>query len=148
MAGDEKNNPAHWLLSSLFCDIRGNEWTRSEGQLEGRRRFVHNYPKLGRALGLRDCLRDVFSTGETDSLKWWCGWAARSRLLPFRKLAKTINAQWNGILAFMETRLTNAAINGILQLAKRMARGFHNFHYFRFAADLKIGLLQLDIPQI
>ena len=51
----------------------------------------------------------------------------------------------------METRLTNAAmesVNGILQLAKRMARGFRNFHYFRITAYLKVGGLQLDIPHI
>jgi len=51
----------------------------------------------------------------------------------------------------METRLTNAAmeaVNGILQLAKRTARGFRNFRYFRITAYLKAGGLQLDIPPI
>ena len=70
---------------------------------------------------------------------------------PFCKLAKTMKTHWKGILAFMETRLTNAAmeaVNGILQLAKRMARGFRNFHYFRITAYLKAGGLQLDIPHI
>ncbi|MFA6175994.1 MAG: transposase [Phycisphaerae bacterium] len=37
------------------------------------------------------------------------------------------------------------AVNGILQLAKRMARGFRNFHYFRIAAYLKAGGLQLNV---
>ena len=136
------------LKGSIWA-IRGNEWTRSEEQLEDRRRLVRDYPKLGRALGLRDSLQDVLYVGETDGLKWWCGWALRSRLAPFRKLAKTIKAHWMGILAFMETRLTNAAmeaVNGILQLAKRMARGFRNFHYFRIMAYLKAGRLQLDVP--
>ena len=136
------------LKGSIWA-IRGNEWTRSQQQLEDRRRFVRGYPILGRALSLRDSLQDVLSVGETDGLQWWCGWAARSRLVPFRKLAKTIKAHWDGILAFMEARLTNAAmeaVNGILQLAKRMARGFRNFHYFRITAYLKAGALQLDIP--
>jgi transposase len=138
------------LKDSIWA-IRGNEWTRSQQQLEDRRRFVRDYPILGRALSLRDSLQDVLSVGESDGLQWWCGWAARSRLAPFRKLAKTIKAHWDGILAFMETRLTNAAmeaVNGILQLAKRMARGFRNFHYFRITAYLKAGALQLDIPQV
>lgn len=138
------------LKDSIWA-IRGNEWTRSQQQLEDRRRFVRDYPILGRALSLRDSLQDVLSVGETDGLQWWCGWAARSRLVPFRKLAKTIKAHWDGILAFMETRLTNAAmeaVNGILQLAKRMARGFRNFHYFRITAYLKAGALQLDIPHV
>ena len=138
------------LRGSIWA-IRGNEWTRSEQQLEDRRRFVRDYPKLGRALGLRDSLQDVLFVGEAAGLKWWCGWALRSRLAPFRKLAITIKTHWQGILAYMETRLTNAAmeaVNGILQLAKRMARGFRNFSYFRIAAYLKAGGLQLDIPHV
>ena len=85
---------------------------------------------------------------EEESLKGWCSWADRSRLEPFRKLSRTLKTHWDGILAFMETRLTNAAmeaVNGILQLAKRMARGFRNFHYLRLAAYLKTGGLQLNI---
>ena len=34
------------LKGSIWA-IRGNEWTRSENQLEDRRRFVRDYPKLG-----------------------------------------------------------------------------------------------------
>jgi transposase len=135
------------LTGSIWA-IRGNEWTRTEQQLKARRQFIANYPKLGRALGLRDCLQDVLSMSEEESLKGWCAWADRCRLEPFRKLSRTLKAHWNGILAFMETRLTNAAmeaVNGILQLAKRMARGFRNFHYFRIAAYLKTGGLQLNI---
>ena len=51
----------------------------------------------------------------------------------------------------METRLTNAAIeavNGILQLAKRMAKGFRNFEYFRIAAYLKAGRLNIEVPHV
>ena len=135
------------LTGSIWA-IRGNEWTRTEQQLKARRQFIANYPKLGRALGLRDCLQDVLSMSEEESLKGWCAWVDRCRLEPFRKLSRTLKAHWNGILAFMETRLTNAAmeaVNGILQLAKRMARGFRNFHYFRIAAYLKTGGLQLNI---
>ena len=37
-------------------------------------------------------------------------------------------------MASLETRLTNGpaeAMNGIIQTAKRQARGFRNFEYFR-----------------
>jgi len=128
--------------------IRGNEWTRTEQQLLDRQKFVHDYPMLGRAISLRECLQDMLSIGEESGLKWWCGWADRSQLDPFRKLSKTLKSHWNGVLAFMETRLTNAAmeaVNGILQIAKRMARGFRSFYYFRIAAYLKAGHLQLNI---
>jgi transposase len=79
------------------------------------------------------------------------GWAARSRLWSFRHLAMTVRELWDGILAYFDTKLTSGAIeavNGIIQLAKRMARGFRNFVYFRTAAYLRAGQLNLDVPNI
>ena len=52
----------------------------------------------------------------------------------------------DGILAYFDTKLTSGAIeavNGIIQLAKRMARGFRNFVYFRTAAYHRAGQLNL-----
>jgi transposase len=68
----------------------------------------------------------------------------RSRLQPFRNLAKTIRQHWQGVLAYFDTKLTSAAIgavNATIQLAKRMARGFKNFEYFRTAAYHRAGKL-------
>lgn len=131
------------LKGSLWA-LRGNSWTRSESQQAARLRYMRDYPALGRAMSLRESLQDLLKFGDEKDLKWWCGWAARSRLEPFRDLSKTLKNHWQGILAFMETKLTNAAmeaINGILQVAKRMARGYRNFAYFRIAAYLKAGKL-------
>ena len=131
--------------------IRGNEWTRTEKQQEERRRHIQDYPILGRALGLRESLQDILADNDPAMLKWWCNWASRSRLKPFEQVAKSLKRHWDGIVAFMETRLTNAAmeaVNGILQLAKRMARGFRNFNYFRIMAYLKAGRLDLQIPSL
>jgi transposase len=138
------------MLGGLWA-LRGNVWTRSAEQQDLRQRLCQSYPKLGRAMGLRDTLQDVLASEDISALQWWLGWATRSRLDPFRKLARTIKDHFEGIVAFMETRLTNAAIeavNGILQMAKRMARGFRNFHYFRIAAYLKAGHLNISYPQI
>jgi len=138
-------------LTGSLWSIRGNEWTRTEEQLAQRKAMAKSYPILGRALALRDTLQDVLKDGDLPSIKWWLGWADRSRLQPFRKLSRTLKEHFHGILAYLETRLTNAAIeavNGLLQMAKRMARGFRNFHYFRLAAYLKAGRLNLDVPHI
>ena len=138
-------------LQGALWSLRGNEWTRTEEQLAQRKELAKHYPVLGRALGLRDTLQDVLKEGDLPSIKWWLGWADRSRLEPFRKLSKTLKDHFHGILAYLETRLTNAAIeavNGLLQMAKRMARGFRNFHYFRLAAYLKAGRLNLDVPLV
>jgi transposase len=136
------------LTGGLWA-LRGNEWTRSQEQLKLRRKLAHAYPILGRAIALREALQGVLADGDLPSIRWWLGWADRSRLEPFRKLSRTLKEHFHGVLAYLETRLTNAAIeaiNGLLQMAKRIARGFRNFHYFRIAAYLKASRLNLDVP--
>ena len=62
-----------------------------------------------------------------------------ARTLP--QLSRTLKEHFHGILAYLETRLTNAAIetiNSLLQMAKRIAWGFRNFHYFHIAAYLQL----------
>ncbi len=137
------------LQGSLWA-MRGNAWTRNKEKLEQRRQLARTYPALRRAMALRDCWGDVLKDGDLLSSKWWLGWAARSRLAPFQKLARTLKQPWAGILAYLETQRTNAAIegvNGLWQLARRVAQGFRQFHYFRLAADLKAGHLDLGVPQ-
>jgi len=109
------------------------------------------YPALGRAVVLREFLQDALAGSDRAQLEGWLAWAQRSRLAPFRDLARTIKRHFVGVLADMQTRLINGvmeAINGLLQLAKRIARGFRNFHYFRLAAYLKAGGLNLQTPRL
>jgi len=131
--------------------LRGNAWTRNSEQQERRSQLMAAYPALGRAVALREFLQDALAGSDRSQLEVWLAWAQRSRLAAFRDLARTIKRHFNGILAYMETRLTNGvmeAINGLLQLAKRIARGFRNFYYFRLAAYLKAGGLNLQAPRL
>jgi transposase len=117
--------------------------------MEKRQQLCNAYPKLARALGLRDLLQGVLKEEDPEMLSWWCQRASRSRLEPFVRLSRSIKKHWNGVVAFMRTRLTNGAmeaINGLLQLAKRLARGFRSLRHFRIMAYLKAGKLQLDLP--
>ncbi|QSR85243.1 ISL3 family transposase [Methylacidimicrobium sp. B4] len=131
--------------------LRGNEWTRSEEQKGLRSSLCAAYPRLGRAIGLREALQEILSQEDPQELRWWFRWADRSRLAPFRRLSKTIKEHLGGIIAFLQSRITNGtieAINGLIQLAKRMARGFRSFRYLRIAAFLKAGKLRLDLPAL
>jgi transposase len=138
-------------LQGELWAIRGNSWTRSEEQLVRRQQLCQQYPKLGRAMMLREALQDVLAGEDPSALRWWVTRARRARLGPFRKLADSIMEHWDGVVAFLETRVTNGAIeaiNGLLQLAKRMARGFRSFRNFRLMALLKAGRLQLQLPSL
>jgi transposase len=131
--------------------LRGNGWTRNGEQQQRRSQLMAAYPALGRAVALREYLQDALASGEQAQLEGWLAWAERSRLTAFRDLARTLKRHRDGVLAYMETKLTNGlmeAINGLLQLAKRIARGFRNFHYFRLAAYLKAGGLNLQTPRL
>lgn len=138
------------LAGGLWA-LRGNTWTRTEEQLVLRQKLCRQYPKLGRAMMLRELLQDVLADEDPTALRWWVTRARRSRLEPFRQLADSIMEHWDGIVAFLETRVTNGvieAINGLLQLAKRMARGFRSFRNFQLMALLKAGRLQLQLPAL
>ena len=138
------------LNDSLWA-LRGNENTRSAEQIQRRRELCGRYPKLGRAMGLRETLQDILAEEDAESLRWWIRRAKLSRLEPFRKLAFCLQENWDGIIAFVKTRVTNGvieAINGLLQLAKRSARGFRSFKYFEAIAYLKAARLKLDLPPL
>jgi hypothetical protein len=58
----------------------------------------------------------------------------RGRLAPFRKLAKTFRQYWAGIVSYFLRHITQTVegINGIIQLAKRRARGCTQLPTARF----------------
>lgn len=137
------------LKGSLWV-LRGNQWNLSAEQQLHRAALAKAYKPIGRALALRSALQDVYNASRSEGaqlLRWWCAWASRSRLAPFQKLAQTIRQYWNGIVSYFDSRLTQGAIeaiNGIIQLAKRRARGFRNFIYLRTIAYWNTGKLNID----
>lgn len=130
--------------------LRGNEWNLKDELAQRRSELCRSYPKLGRAMMLKETLQDILAVDSPETLKWWCWRAKMSRLAPFRKLACSIQQHWEGVVAFMETGLTNAAIeavNGIVQLAKRIARGFRSFRNFKAICYLKAANFDFNLPR-
>lgn len=136
-------------MGGALWALRGNEATRTPRQVQLRHYLCEHYPVLGRAMSLRETLQDILDGCHEDMLRAWTQWADRSRLPAFRRLSATIKEHWDGIVAFMHHRLTNAAIeaiNGVIQLAKRMARGFRSFHKLRAIVYLRAAHLQFNLP--
>jgi len=82
-------------------------------------------------------------------LQRWISWASRSRLEPFKRLARTLKAHAQGVVAGMLASRTNAyveAMNGLLQQAKRAARGFRTVENFIAIAYLRMSKLA-HLPQ-
>ena len=84
-----------------------------------------------------------------SGLKWWYNWVTHSRIPEMIKVAKSIKKHWDGVIAYIETRLTNGpmeALNGIIQTAKRKARGFKTFECFQTVIYLIGSKLHFDLP--
>jgi transposase len=133
--------------------LRGNWENLKQEQRELRVALCRRCKALGRSLALRESLQETWkwpgSASAALHLQGWCSWAARSRLAPFQKLARTIKAHWDGILAFYPNRVTSAAIeaiNGLIQTARRRARGFRNFSNLQAICYWMAGRLTLPIP--
>lgn len=80
----------------------------------------------------------------SEGLNRWISWASRSRLEPFKRLARTLKAHAKGVVAGMLASRTNAyveAMNGLLQQAKRAARGFRTVENFIAIAYLRMSKL-------
>ena len=78
-------------------------------------------------------------------LSSWLSWATRCRLEPFKKLANTLKARLDGVVRGMLDNRSNAyveAMNGLLQQAKRAARGFRTAANFIAIAYLRMSKLK------
>jgi transposase len=69
----------------------------------------------------------------------WLSWACRSKLAPFVRVSRTIRSKKEGVLAYMQERLTNGIVEGThnhLRMIARRAFGCHS-------ADALIAMLYL-----
>jgi len=116
---------------------------------------ISNYQlKTGRAYLIKLALQDVyFSSSPSDAetlLKKWYNWAIRSQIEQVKTVAKTIKEHWAGILAWFKSNLSNGyveAVNGLLQAAKRRARGYKTTKNLITMAYLIAGKLDFALPR-
>lgn len=80
-------------------------------------------------------------------IKHWMTSALRSRLEPMRKFVNTLRQHYDGVLAFVGSRLTNAiaeGLNRIVKIVKNRASGFRTLDAFTDMIFLTVG--DVDIP--
>jgi len=108
--------------------------------------------KAARAWRLKMALREVFAQARqhnrtdlaADGLKGWISWARRSRLDSFRRLGATLKTHFDAVVRGMLDNRSNAfveAMNGLMQQAKRAARGFRTATNFINIAYLRLSKL-------
>lgn len=141
------------LLKDLTWGMRKNPQGWNKKQTATMYWLQRSTLKSARAWRMKTALREVYrkatqtndASQATADLKGWISWAQRSRLEPFKKLAKTLNAKFDGVVRGMLDKRSNAyveAMNGLLQQVKRAARGFKTAKSFIAIAYLRMSKLQ------
>lgn len=109
--------------------------------------------QLYRAYLLKETLADALEYRQPararQALADWLAWASRSRLKPFVRAARTIRNHFEGIIAYVKTRLTNGLVEGLnnkLRMIARRAFGFHSPKPLIGMLFLTCGGIQLDPP--
>jgi transposase len=109
--------------------------------------------KSARAWRLRMGLREVYARARqhncaaqaAEDLGRWVSWARRCRLEPFKKLAATIKDKFDAVVRGMLDHRSNAfveSMNGLMQQAKRAARGYRTSRNFIAIAYLRLSRLK------
>lgn len=141
------------LLKSLTWGMRRNPGDWSAKQTQAMHWLQRSTLKSARAWRLKMALRAVYANAAAGNdgdaagrqLKDWLSWARRSRLEPFKKLAKTLSEKFDAVVRGMLDSRSNAyveAMNGLLQQAKRAARGFRTASNFIAVAYLRMSKLK------
>jgi transposase len=141
------------LLKSLAWGMRRNPDGWSTKQLNAMHWLQHSTLKSARAWRLKMALRTVYANAAKHNdealakaeLSSWLSWASRCRLEPFKKLAATLKQRLDGVVRGMLDNRSNAyveAMNGLLQQAKRAARGFKTATNFIMIAYLRMSKLK------
>lgn len=140
------------LKNKRWVVLKGVEKLTPE-ELAQREALCRGKLQTGKACYQVDALREISAENDHEAdeemLRWWCGWVRRSRIPEMVKVAKSIREHWDGIVAYMKTRITNGAaeaLNGIIQTIKRKSRGFKRFEYFRTMIYLVASRLVFKLP--
>jgi transposase len=139
-------------LKQLMWGMRRNPSGWSRQQVNAMHWLQRSALKSARAWRLKMALRQVYAAARTHNnperaradLRAWLSWARRCRLEPFKKLATTIKERLDAVVRGMTDHRSNAfveAMNGLLQQAKRAARGFRTAATFISIAYLRMSKL-------
>jgi transposase len=140
------------LHGSRYAFLKNPE-NLTEKQDETLTKLSHYRLKTGKAYLIKLALQDVYFAPTRESaetqLKIWYNWAIRSQIEQVKKVARTVKDHWNGILAWFDSKLSNGfleAVNGLIQAAKRRARGYRSTKNLINMAYLIAGKLDFRLP--
>lgn len=129
--GKSKTGHGRWVKSVRWSLLKAPE-KQTVGQLAALHEVEHANQRLYRAFLLKEELRLLYHLDDRTlapaHLDAWLAWASRSKLKPFVKLARTLRARRDGILAAIRLGLSNGRMEGLnskVRLLSHRSFGFH-----------------------
>lgn len=140
------------LFRSRFVLLK-NPWNLNPRERKKLSEIEKSNAALFRAYLLKETLANALEYKQpwraSRALRDWLAWASRSKLKPFVKTARTIRKQFDGVLAYVEERLTNGVVEGMntrLRMIARRAFGFHGPQPLIALMYLCCGGIELNPP--
>jgi transposase len=116
---------SRWALLKAEENLRPDEEAKLADVAALNRRVYRGYLLKEELRALYRCT----SRGARAHLRRWLGWASRSKLRPFVKLAQTLRRHQDGVLAAVDLGLSNGRLEGLnnkIGVLKHRAYGFHS----------------------
>jgi transposase len=142
-AHERSHTPAgRWVKGTRWSLLKAPE-RQSIGQLATLWEVQQANTRLYRAFVLREELRLLYHLPDPRlapaHLDAWLAWASRSRLRPFVRLARTLRAHRDGILAAIRLGLSNGRLEGLNSKIRLISHRSYGFQ----SADALIALVYL-----
>lgn len=123
--------------------LQKNPWNLSRVEHEKLSLLQRTNRPIYRAYLLKEALAACLDRRQlhvaNQKLREWLAWAARSRLAPFIRVAGTVKKHFDGILAYVNSRLSNARVEGLNGKIRTITRRSFGFH----TAESLIALIRL-----
>ena len=120
-------------LKGTRFSLLKNPWNLQPAEQDKLATVQKTNAPLFRGYLLKETFQSIYSADtpqEADKIFHdWFGWARRSKLEPFKKLALTFSQHYHGIRLFLERKLTNAPVEGFnskIRMISHRAFGFHS----------------------
>lgn len=127
-----RQTPAARSLKRMRFALLKSPWNLTLRQEDRLAELQRRNQRVYRAYLLKETLAGALEQQRPEraeeALREWLGWASRSKLKAFVRVARTIRKRFEGVLGYVRYRLTNGVVEGFnnkLRVIARRAYGFH-----------------------
>jgi transposase len=149
----DKSTLPRGILRRVIYALRKNPWNLKNEETTALREVTRANHRIYRGYLLKESLLKIYQYAYPAAAEKWVkkvlGWAARSRLKPFIRVAKTLRKHLPSILAYVREGFSNAileATNRHLRLLNARAYGFRSAASLIAMAFLHRGNVNVQLP--